>query len=827
MITQNLCSLDWTMHQVGCDEMIPAIVPGSVYGDLLRAGKMEDPFWKDNELAAFDLMRNDFEYIASFTADPAVLEEDHVLLHFDGLDTIADVYLNDEKIACTNNMHRTWEFEVKHLLKKTNELRIYFHSPIAYAEDLYEKDPFNGVNDAIPGFSQVRKAHCMYGWDWGAHLPDAGIWRPVYLQGYSVAKLESVLILQHHEEGRVQLELKPDVIYGDPNEAYKTAGLLDYELKITAPTGEILVDTEVISENGVPVDCMSAVIEAPELWWPNGYGAQPLYTVKVTLKIGELVLDTWEKRIGLRTVTMSRDKLEAGGEEFATTVNGLKIFAMGADYIPEDHLLGRVTPETTRTLLEKAAWAHHNCIRVWGGGYYPDDWFYDICDELGLLVWQDMMFACSMYSLTEEFDANVRAEFRDNLLRLRHHASLALISGNNEVEEEAMMPGFAARPALLRDYLNLYEYIISGMVKELCPQTFYWPSSPSSGGSFDAPQDPTRGDQHYWMVWHGNEPFTAYRQHQFRYLSEFGFQSFPSEKTVDTFTDDPKDKNIFSYVMERHQRNGSANGKIMNYMQQTYLYPTDFNTLIYASQLLQADGIRYGVEHFRRNRGVCMGTVVWQLNDCWPVASWSSIDYTGRLKALHYYEKRFFAPIMISCEENGMVSSGKPLNRYPYDFEKSIRLCVANETWNDENITVNWAVRNTKGEVLRAESEEIVVKAFSSTWLDKVDLSDLKIYDEYISYEAVKDGQVVSSGTVNLSYPKYFHYEDPELTATVDGKYITVSAKAYAKSVEIQNGSDDLILSDNFFDMNAGTVTVEVLSGDTRTLKLRSVYDIH
>ena len=252
MITQNLCSLDWTMHQVGCDEMIPAIVPGSVYGDLLRAGKMEDPFWKDNELAAFDLMRNDFEYIASFTADPAVLEEDHVLLHFDGLDTIADVYLNDEKIACTNNMHRTWEFEVKHLLKKTNELRIYFHSPIAYAEDLYEKDPFNGVNDAIPGFSQVRKAHCMYGWDWGAHLPDAGIWRPVYLQGYSVAKLESVLILQHHEEGRVQLELKPDVIYGDPNEAYKTAGLLDYELKITAPTDEILVDTEVISENGVP-----------------------------------------------------------------------------------------------------------------------------------------------------------------------------------------------------------------------------------------------------------------------------------------------------------------------------------------------------------------------------------------------------------------------------------------------------------------------------------------------------------------------------------------------------------------------------------------------
>ena len=500
---------------------------------------------------------------------------------------------------------------------------------------------------------------------------------------------------------------------------------------------------------------------------------------------------------------------------------------MGADYIPEDHLLGRVTPKTTRTLLEKAKWANFNAIRVWGGGYYPEDWFYDACDELGLVVWQDFMFACAVYDLTPEFEANIRAEFVDNIKRLRHHASLGLWCGNNEMEDfVAQKNEWVTKPQEVRDYLFMYERILPEVLAKYDPQTFYWPSSPSSGGSFDDAQDPNRGDVHYWQVWHGNKPFTEYRKYYFRYLSEFGFQSFPAMKTIETISDDPADYNIFSYIMEKHQRNGSANGKIMNYMQQTYRYPSDFRTVLYASQLLQADGIRYGVEHFRRNRGRCMGAIYWQLNDCWPVASWSSIDYCGRLKALQYYAKRFFAPLMLSCEEQGLMTAGKDLNRQYFDFEKSIRLNVANETGKDETVTVRWALRNPKAEILESGEEAVTVPARSSVWLKKKEFPEADIYSEYISYEMEKEGEIISSGTVNFSYPKYFRYEDPHLRCIVNGDEITVTADAYAKSVEILNENEDLILSDNYFDMNAGTRTVKIESGDASRLRFRSVYDI-
>ena len=298
-------------------------------------------------------------------------------------------------------------------------------------------------------------------------------------------------------------------------------------------------------------------------------------------------------------------------------------------------------------------------------------------------------------------------------------------------------------------------------------------------------------------------------------------------KTIETFTKDPEDWNIFSYVMEKHQRNGSANGKIMNYMQQTYRYPSDFRTVLYASQLLQADGIRYGVEHFRRNRGRCMGAVYWQLNDCWPVASWSSIDYCGRLKALHYYAKRFFAPLMLSCEEQGLMSSGRVLNWQHFEeFEKSIRLNAANETRQETVVTVRWALRNPKAEVLQSGEQQVTVPALTSVWLDKVEFPDADIYTQYVSYEMERDGEVISEGTVNFSYPKYFRYEDPQLTCRVIGDEIEVTASAYAKSVEILNENEDLILSDNYFDMNAGSKRVKIEHGDAGSLRLRSVYDI-
>lgn len=810
---------NWTMKQVGGSEAVKATVPGSVYGDLLAAGKMDNPFWKDNEDTALQLMDYDYEYSTRFDCDENDLSADQVVLRFDGLDTIADIVLNGTLLGHAQNMHRTYEYSVKQYLKKeANELKVIFYSPTQYIAEAFEKAPTRGTEDAMDGFVHIRKAHCMFGWDWGAHLPDAGIWRPVSLLFIDTARIDSVEVLQFHEDGKVRLQCKPELLIADSLTAMPEG--LTTEVSVTDPDGKETVYGSCSEE---------IVIANPKLWWPNGYGKQYLYTVSVALKKADgTVIDNWTRRIGLRTMTMDRTP-DQWGERFATCVNGVNIFAMGADYIPEDHLFGRITEETTRTLLEKAVFANFNSIRVWGGGYYPDDWFFDLCDEMGLVVWQDFMFACAVYDLTPEFEENITAEFADNLKRIRHHASLGLMCGNNEMEQFVKERVWVSKDSEIRDYIIMYERLIPQMMKKYASQVYYWPASPSSGGSFDDPRDENRGDVHYWDVWHGNKPFSEYRKFYFRYLSEFGFQAFPSKKTVETFTDDERDMNIFSYIMERHQRNGAANGKIMNYMQQTYKYPSDFETVIYASQLLQADAIRYGVEHFRRNRNDsrCMGAVYWQFNDCWPVASWSSVDYCQRLKALHYYARRFFAPVMISCEEEGMINSGQELVRVPFRFAKSIRLNVANESMKDQKVTVKWQIRDTSAKVKRSEEETIDVPALTSVWLDKVDLPDIDIYNEYVSYQAYIGAEAVSEGTVIFSLPKYFRYENPELKAVAEGNRITISASKYAKSVEILNENEDLILSDNYFDLNGDSKTVEVLSGKIDTLRLRSVYDIH
>lgn len=801
----------WRMKKSG-EEYQPAVVPGTVYTDLLQNGSMEDPFWKDNEIRALEQMDYDYEYETVFDCGKELKGSSAILLHFDGIDTIADIYLNGVALGNTCNMHRIWEFDVTSVLKESaNILHVVLHSPTRYIQEAFQKCRTMGDEDAMDGFVHLRKAHCMFGWDWGAHLPDAGIFRQVSLLGINRARIDSVYIRQKHEAEAVVLwfEVTEDIVEATEN--------LSYRVEIITPSGDR------IKAEDSPAEIR---VENPQLWWPNGYGEQPLYTVKVALCSGETVLDEWERRIGLRTMTMRITKDE-WGEGFAHEVNGIKIFAMGADYIPEDHLLGRITPETTRKLLMQCKAANFNTVRVWGGGYYPDDWFYDICDELGLMVWQDFMFACAVYELTPEFKENIRREFIDNVKRIRHHACLGLWCGNNEME---MFVGnnhhWVTKKSEVRDYLIMFEELIPDVLREYDPQTFYWPASPSSGGSFDEPNSPDRGDVHYWEVWHGNKPFSEYRKYFFRYASEFGFQSLPALKTIETFTDDPRDYNIFSYVMEKHQRQYGANGKIMNYLQQTYLYPSDFELLIYASQLLQADAIRYGVEHFRRNRGRCMGAIYWQLNDCWPVISWASIDYCGRWKALQYYAKRFFAPLMISCQEEGMMSQEADMNREHFAFEKSIRLSVANETRRGETVEVRWALRNAKAEVLQSGCETLEVPALTSVWLDKVEFPQADIFTEYVSYELRKDGKVISDGTVNFSYPKYFRYEDPELSCRLEGDEIVVTAGAYAKSVEIQNRNEDLLLSDNYFDLNAGEKRIKVISGRTDQLRLRSVYDI-
>ncbi len=806
----SLCG-PWTLDIPGSAfQSVPAQVPGSVYHDLLSAERIPDPFYRDNETQALALMEHDFRYSRTFSVDAGLLSSDAVLLRCEGLDTLATVSINGAEAGRSDNMHRTWEFDVKSLLREgENDIVVHFASPTRAIRERFADNPADGSADAMEGFPSLRKAHCMFGWDWGPRLPDAGIWRDISLLGVDRARIRDVLVEQLHGDGRVTLCIHTHI-------TRLTDAPTETAVSVTAPDGTVLT--------GVGEHCEIGIAD-PQLWWPAGYGEQPLYRVEVVLSSGGEPLDAWSRRVGLRTMTVTREKRDYG-ETFSHCVNGVDVFAMGMDYIPEDNLLPRVTPARTRRLLEDARLANVNTIRVWGGGYYPDDWFYDACDELGLLVWQDFMFACAVYNLTDEFEETITAEFVDNIRRLRSHPSLALWCGNNEMEQFVDGGLWVREKRQKSDYIKMYHYILPKVLKAEDPQAFYWPSSPSSGGDFDAPGDPSRGDVHDWDVWHGLKPFTDYRNYLFSYVSEFGFQSFPCMETIETFTL-PEDRNIFSYVMEKHQRNATANGRIVTYLSQTYLYPSDLDKLVYASQLLQAQAMQYGVEHWRRNRGRCMGAVIWQLNDCWPVASWSGIDYFGRWKALQYYAKRFFAPVLVSCHEEGLVNQeGISVNTEHIDPKKTARLNVSNETRAPFAGEVHWALRRPDASVIEEGRFAAEVPALTAVWLPEQDFTRYDPYDCYYSYRLTgQDGGAVGEGSVLFCAPKHFRFVDPGLTARIEGDEIVVTANAYARSVELRCGAD-VVLEDNFFDMNGGERRVKILRGEAKEVSARSVYDI-
>ncbi|WP_339287538.1 glycoside hydrolase family 2 protein [Paenibacillus sp. FSL E2-0201] len=812
----------WQMKRLDHPKWLEASVPGSVYHDLLNAGEMPDPFYREQEYEVLELSKYDYEYQRSFQLEDGVLEHDRVFLLCEGLDTLCELYLNGTNILNSDNMHRTYEVDIKSALTLgENIIHAIFRSPVEFTLRKQAELPLSGCADAVEGISHLRKAHSMFGWDWGPKLPDLGIWRSLSIQGYHSARLDDVYITQFHEKDKVKLDVRVRT------ESWQKADR-EIVVKIHTPAGQSLEHR--VSETIGTDHHITLEINEPELWWPNNLGAQPLYNVEVVLEEKAEEIDRRELRIGLRTITVKQEE-DQWGESFAFEVNGVLIFSTGADYILEDNLLPRVTRERTDRLLQSCVAANFNTIRVWGGGYYPDDYFYDLCDEYGLIVWQDHLYACGIYALTEAFEENITHETIDNMKRLRHHASLGLWCGNNEQElawDEWDWEKYYSLQ-LKADYIKQYEVLLPAIAKEIDPNTFYWRASPSSKGSFDKPNDENYGDMHYWGVWHGKEPFTDYRKLYPRYMSEFGLQSFPSLKTIESFTL-PEDRNIFSYVMESHQKNNTGNEKILYYIGETYKYPKDFESVLYASQLIQAEGMRCGVEHWRRHRGRCMGALYWQLNDCWPVASWSSIDYYGRWKAMHYAAKHFFAPILVSAHDEGT----------------RVSLHVSNESREQVIGELSWRLLNRASEVLLEGTKPVEIAALSTAEFEQLDFTHMldtkrKKRETYLEYAFKVDGKAKSGGTVLFVKPKHFSFIDPELEAVLieeeEQFVITVKAKAYARFVGLDFRERDAIFSDNYFDMSGDTTrSVTIAKKDLdkpataeelrAQLTIRSVFDI-
>lgn len=826
-------------------------IPGSVLKGLLKHKVIPDPYYRTNEYLVKDELRHDYVFVRHFDLDEEIINEECIEFVFDGIDTLAEIYLNDVFLVSSNNMHRTYRISCKEYLQAKNELKIIIRSPITYIESyqwIEGKEITYIPSGGMKGNQYLRKAHSMFGWDWGAQLPDMGIFRDVSLVAYSDIKLGDVRFTQIHSNNKVRLEI---VVAYDLLESKGEEYII--QTKVYDPQGNKLSDsTEEIMETaneamgsaneamgsanesmgsakeamgstkeamGSTKEAMGSIKEAvryskeveqsvlidePILWWPNGLGEQALYEVEVSCvcKHNQKVHESKKYRIGLRTIGISQEK-DTWGSEFAFVINGVKIFAKGANYIPEDCIYSDITYDRIKYLITSCIRANYNCIRVWGGGYYPSNAFYDLCDEYGLIVWQDLMFACNIYDLTDEFAETIVVEVKDNVTRLRHHASLGLWCGNNEIESAWHQWGdFQSHSAKLRaDYIIQFEYLLPKAVKECDPHTFYWPSSPSSGGCFDHPDDENRGDVHYWEVWHGRKPFRDYQKHYFRFCSEFGFQSFPEFRTIESFAIE-EDFNIFSKVMESHQKNEAANGAILYYISELFRYPKDFKKLIYISQILQGLAIKSGVEHFRRNRGRCMGSLYWQLNDNWPVASWSSIDYYGRWKALHYMAKKFYGQTAGSIIRD----------------ETRIKVFLANENLNDVYMTVRIALKTMKLEVLKDETYAILVEKQSSIKVAELDYcKEIQGKEEDVFAEAafcLPDGSKTTEYMTFVPF-KHLKLQKPNIgmriTETDDSYLYYFKTDCYAPFVMLSVDDMDVIWSDNYFCLSEENETVITL----------------
>jgi len=849
-------SKNWVLIHEEKGLKFPTEVPGSVYETLIVNKIIEDPFYGLNEHKMGWIYESEWQYELFFDVNEVFLEYKNIILRFNGIDTFSEIWFNGELLGSTDNMFVFYEFDVKSQLKlNQNSLKVIIKSPTKKAEEEIKKHgiKLNTGLAYIPGIPYLRKAQYSFGWDWGPKLPDISIWKPVEIIGWDGLRFKSILTKKSFEYNMNPLKIidpseitKIAVMVVELSIQVNTSGLDDigkYKIKsyLKSPDGTILY------HEGDLKSSINFYIEYPYLWWTHDLGTPNLYELKISLINGG-VIEEYTQKIGIRDLKLIQDE-DKWGETFYFMLNGVPLYAKGANWVPIDSFIPRGEKKGLyQSNLRNAKEANMNMIRVWGGGIYETDLFYELCDSLGLLVWQDFPYACAIYPFHEEYLENIRLESKQNIIRLRNHPSLALWCGNNEVEwlwrwelKSSEIEEENLKEAFKDGYLKLFEDIIPNLLKIYDPHHPYWPSSPSNGyigqdlGSINS-NSPDVGDSHFWDVWHRNKPFKAYRKFNSRFMSEFGFESFPSLKTIEEFC--PSEQfNMFSPIMENHQKNSAGNKKILDYMKKRFSIPKAFENQVILSQLTQGEAVEYGVEHWRRNRNDhhCMGAFYWQLNDCWPVASWSSLDYYNRWKALHYFAKRFYQTLFLSVKEN----------------KKKVEFWVSNDNRIPHNISLKWKLLDSNAKIINKGEKGAQISPCTSVLLDKIDLDQSLIKEQVIFYYLfdTESNKLVYQGFRLLDAPKRFPLKNPSLSWEVSEIKnldtnevkceIKISSKYIALYVFIESEKYDFLASDNYFSMEREETRIIILKDlnliyssepypiiNKNDFKVRSLFDL-
>ena len=805
----------WKFRQARLTNWYPATVPGVVHTDLLQNKIIEDPFFRLNERGLQWIDKEDWVYETCFTLAADMMRKENMELVFEGLDTYADVYLNDECILKADNMFRRWSIPVRQYIREENNiLKVYFHSPVKIDVPKWDALPYqypasndqseNGglFNKKISIFA--RKAGYHYGWDWGPRLVTSGIWRPVYIRAWSDLRINDVFIEQKEVgagraviAGHVELDADKDM-----------NGVL---VTITDEvTGRVLGEWQADLKRGTNRVTVDFVLHKPKLWWSNGLGEPFLYRFRTDIIAGGELLDSKTERVGIRSLKVVHQP-DKDGHTFYIELNGRPVFAKGANYIPSDNFLPRVTPENYKRTILDAAGVNMNMLRVWGGGIYENDVFYDLCDEHGIMIWQDFMFACSMYPAEGALLDNIHQEAVDNVKRLRNHACIALWCGNNECQDAWLGWGWKCEierqnkeyaDKIWAQYRQQYHVTLPGVVREYAPGTFYWPSSPFAfEGEMSGTTD---GDRHYWSVWHGKAPISDYDSEKSRFFSEYGFQSFPEFDSVKRYAPYPEDWDIRSEVMMSHQRGGDhANGLIETYLLNEYKKPRDFRAFLYMNHVLQGDAIKTAIESHRRQMPYNMGTLFWQHNDCWPVASWASRDYYGRWKAQHYYVRKAYDDILISS-----VVEGDDLKVYAVSdrLENTSGRLQLQVCQFDGTVVHHWG----KSVGISGNDSRVCFSAPLAKLLEGADRGTVYVRVDYTD----KSGRVYHNNYC-LGKQKDMDYPKVDLQTevrSIEGGYeVTVSADKFARAVCLSVADNESVYSDNYFDVQPkSSVQVQV-----------------